>query len=90
MSATRYSVNEIELLVDRHVGLCEIYGGMADHGRREPPVLSTMSEGKAASQCLADLADLTLTAYASQGMVKDSALYSLKAVLAEAIVAMAL
>jgi hypothetical protein len=89
MSAMRLSGDELERLVDRHIGLCELFGGRRIPGRRDAPVLVTMNEGKASLECLADLVDRTIVAYEGAGYAEDRTIFALKIALVDAIFEMA-
>lgn len=89
MSAVRLSENELERLVDRHIGLCELFGGRRIPGRRYTPVLVTMTEGKASLDCLADLVDRAIVAYDDAGYAEDRTIFALKIALVDAIFEMA-
>jgi hypothetical protein len=89
MSAMRLRGGELERLVDRHIELCELFGGRRPPGRRDSPVLITMNDGKASIECLADLVDRAIVAYEDAGCAEDRAIFALKVALVDAIFEMA-
>jgi hypothetical protein len=82
MDSTR---DELEKLVDRHIELCERFEGSRTRGRRQAPALFTLTEGKALSDCYADLVDQALVAYEGSGFAQDLTIYALKSALVQAI-----
>jgi hypothetical protein len=85
MDAANIRDYELDRLVDSHIELCELFDGARVSGRREAPLLITMTEGKAWADCLADLVDRALVVYGGPGFVQDTAIFALKAALVQAI-----
>ena len=75
----------IERLVDRHIGLSELYEG-GDLGKTAwaPPLL-TDNEGKTVADCLSDLADRALAASSNGLAFSDRTVSVLKAAMAQTI-----
>jgi hypothetical protein len=88
MSETNSFGIGLERLVDSHIELCELFDETKHCARSESPLLITMSGGKDASECLADLVDRALVAYESYGFAQDPTIFALKIALTEAIMEM--
>jgi hypothetical protein len=85
MGDIRFLGNELEMLVDRHIELCELSESRRVGLSAAPPLLFTMNHGKATVECLADLADSALAAYEGRSPTQDPAFFALKIALTEAI-----
>jgi len=85
MSAADSKRDELDKLVNRHIELCERFYGKRARGRRKPPMLFTLTEGKLLSDCYADLVDHALVAYERLGCAQDLTIFSLKTALVQAI-----
>jgi hypothetical protein len=88
MGDIRFQGKELEMLVDRHIELCELSENRRVSARTASPVLFTMNHGKATVECLADLADSALAAYEGRGPTQDPTIFALKIALTEAIMSL--
>jgi hypothetical protein len=88
MSDTRFKGDELERLIASHIELCELFDNSRPRPLRAPPILFTMSEGKATVECLADLVDHALVAYEGKDFSQDPAIYALKIALTDAIMSL--
>ncbi len=86
MRASETKPEKLDLLIDRHIGLSELFDRRMPSARRAPPVLlTTMSVGKADSECLVALADRVLAAYEGSSFDQDPSILSLRAALGQTI-----
>jgi hypothetical protein len=88
MGDARFKSEELDLLVARHIELCELFDEKRPMPRRSPPNLVTMSEGKATVECLADLVDRALLAYEGKDFSQDPTIYALKIALTDTIMSL--
>jgi hypothetical protein len=88
MDAIRFNEYGLGRLIDSQIELCELFEGARAPGRREAPVLISLSSGKAPAECLADLVDQALAVYEGSGFAQDPRIFALKFALTESIVEM--
>jgi hypothetical protein len=79
MSISEVNTEKLDLLIDRHIELSELLDRRTAPARRPGPLLmTTMSDGKADSECLVALADRVLAAYEGGAYDCDISVLSLK------------
>ena len=86
MRAPDAITEKLDLLIDRHAELSELFDRRIASARRAPPVLlTTMSAGKADAECLVALADRVLAAYEGTSFDQDPSVLALRAALGQTI-----
>jgi hypothetical protein len=86
MRAPENMTEKLDLLIDRHTELSELFDRKIASARRAPPVLlTTMSVGKADAECLVALADRVLAAYEGTSFDQDPSVLALRAALGQMI-----
>jgi hypothetical protein len=86
MRASETMTEKLDILIDRHTELSELFDRKIPSARRAPPVLlTTMSVGKADAECLVALADRVLAAYEGTSFDQDPSVLALRAALGQMI-----
>lgn len=76
------NTDRLDLLIERHSELSELFNRKRGSDRRAPPLLlATMSVGKTDAECLVVLADRVLAAYQDSPIDQEDSVLSLKAAL---------